>query len=163
MRPHRRFARCSCQNAALTLHLGLLASAADSCCIFTLAVRQPPVFSSCLEIYYSCVTRYNTKQVFTAEQELSWKNYLITSAITHYGLTRITPFLTHGKKISPRASSKHWLHFFRCLEYVNTFFDNLEQAMAQLGKNYSPSNIYNLILKRSLFFCQNKKVQIIQR
>ena len=29
---------------------------------------------------------------------------------------------------------------------------NLEQAMAQLGKNYSPSNIYNLIVKRSLFF-----------
>ena len=37
------------------------------------------------------------------------------------------------------------------LENVNTFCDNLEQAMAQLGKNYSPSNIYNLIVKRSLF------------
>ena len=49
------------------------------------------------------------------------------------------------------------------LENVNTFHDNLEQAMARLGKNYSPSNIYNLIVKRSLFFCQNKKVQIIQR
>ena len=49
------------------------------------------------------------------------------------------------------------------LENVNTFCDNLEQAMAQLGKNYSPSNIYNLIVKRSLYFCQNKKVQIIQR
>ena len=35
------------------------------------------------------------------------------------------------------------------LENVNTFCDNLEQAMAQLGKNYSPSNIYNLIVKRS--------------
>ena len=30
-------------------------------------------------------------------------------------------------------------------------------------KNYSPSNIYNLTVKRCLFFCQNKKVQIIQR
>ena len=49
------------------------------------------------------------------------------------------------------------------LENVITFCDNLEQATAQLGKNYSPSNIYNLIVKRSLFFCQNKKVQIIQR
>ena len=49
------------------------------------------------------------------------------------------------------------------LENVNTFCDNLEQAMVQLGKNSSPSNIYNLIVKRSLFFCQNKKVQIIQR
>ena len=47
------------------------------------------------------------------------------------------------------------------LENVNKFCDNLEQAMAQLGKNYSPSNIYNLIVKRSFF--QNKKVQIIQR
>ena len=35
--------------------------------------------------------------------------------------------------------------------------------MAQLRKNYSPSNIYNLIVKRSLFLCQNTKVQIIQR
>ena len=26
------------------------------------------------------------------------------------------------------------------LENVNPFCDNLEQAMAQLGKNYSPSN-----------------------
>ena len=45
------------------------------------------------------------------------------------------------------------------------FCDNLEHAMAQLGKNYSPLNIYNLIVKSSLFFffCQNKKVQIIQR
>ena len=49
------------------------------------------------------------------------------------------------------------------LENVNTFCDNLEQAMAQLGKNYSPSNINNLIVKRSLFFCENKKVQIIER
>ena len=38
------------------------------------------------------------------------------------------------------------------LENVNKFYDNLEQAMAQLGKNYSPSNIYNLIVKRSFFF-----------
>ena len=38
------------------------------------------------------------------------------------------------------------------LENVNTFCDNFEQAMAQLGKNYSPSNIYSLIVKRSLFF-----------
>ena len=37
-------------------------------------------------------------------------------------------------------------------ENVNTFYDNLKQAMAQLGKNYSPWNIYNLIVKRSLFF-----------
>ena len=33
MRPHGRFAHCSC-------------------CIFTLAVRQPPVLASCIEIYY---------------------------------------------------------------------------------------------------------------
>ena len=46
---------------------------------------------------------------------------------------------------------------------MNKFCDNLEQAMAQLGKNYSPSNMYNLIVKKSLFFCQNKKIQIIQR
>ena len=40
----------------------------------------------------------------------------------------------------------------------NTFCDNLEQALAQFGKNYLPSNIYNLIVKRSLCFCQNKKI-----
>ena len=35
---------------ALTLDLGLSASAASSCCIFTLTVRQPPVLASCIEI-----------------------------------------------------------------------------------------------------------------
>ena len=49
------------------------------------------------------------------------------------------------------------------LENFNTFCDNFEQAMAQLGKNYSPSNICDLIVKTSLLFCRNKKVQIIQR
>ena len=53
MRPHGRFAHCSCKNAALTLDLGLSASAAGLCCIFTLAWRQPPVLASCIEIYYS--------------------------------------------------------------------------------------------------------------
>ena len=63
-----------------------------------------------------------------------------------------------------QSTDKHWLHFFfKRVEYVNTFVDNLKQVMAQLGKNYSPSNIYNLIVKRSLFFCENKKVEIIQR
>ena len=52
MWPHRRFAHCSCKNAALNLDLGLSASAAGSCCIFTLAVRQPPVLASYIEIYY---------------------------------------------------------------------------------------------------------------
>ena len=47
------------------------------------------------------------------------------------------------------------------LKNVNTFSDNLEQAIEQLGKNYAPLNIYNLIVKRSLFLYQNKKVQII--
>ena len=37
---------------ALTFDLGLSASVAGSCCIFTLAVRQPPVLASCIEIYY---------------------------------------------------------------------------------------------------------------
>ena len=38
----------------------------------------------------SCVLRYNTKEFFTAEEELSLKNYLITSAKLHFGVTRIT-------------------------------------------------------------------------
>ena len=40
----------TCKNAALTLDLGLSASAAGSCCVFTLAVRQPPVLASYIEI-----------------------------------------------------------------------------------------------------------------
>ena len=52
MRPHGRFAHCSCKNAAWTLDLGL-SEVDGSCCIFTLAVRQPPVLASCIEIYYS--------------------------------------------------------------------------------------------------------------
>ena len=50
--PHGRFAHCSCKNTAWTLDLGLSASAAGSCCSFTLVVRQPPVLASCIEIYY---------------------------------------------------------------------------------------------------------------
>ena len=53
LRPHGQFAHCSCKHATLTLDLGLSVSAAGSCCIFTLAVRQPPVLASCIEIYYS--------------------------------------------------------------------------------------------------------------
>ena len=44
MRPHGRFAHCSCKNVALTL--------TGSCCIFTLAVRQPPALASRIGIYY---------------------------------------------------------------------------------------------------------------
>ena len=39
---------CMCK----VLDLGLSASGAGSCCFFTLAVRQPPVLASCIEIYY---------------------------------------------------------------------------------------------------------------
>ena len=41
----------------------------------------------------SCVLRYNTKQIFTAEQELSLKNYLITSAKMHFGLSLLNFFI----------------------------------------------------------------------
>ena len=37
----------------MQLLLSISASVAGSCCIFTLAVRQPPVLASCIEIYYS--------------------------------------------------------------------------------------------------------------
>ena len=50
-------------------------------------------------------------------------------------------------------------HALGRLENVNTFCDNLEQAMAQLGKSYSPSNISNLIVKRSLCFVKIKKYE----
>ena len=50
MRPHGRFAYWSCEKAAFTLKLSLAASA--SYCIFTLAVREPSVLASCIEIYY---------------------------------------------------------------------------------------------------------------
>ena len=36
MRPHGRFSQCSCKNA----------------------VRQPPVLTSCIEIYYSCTVHF---------------------------------------------------------------------------------------------------------
>ena len=40
-----------------------------------------------------CVLRYNTKQVFAAEQELSLTNYLITSAKIHFGLSLLNFFV----------------------------------------------------------------------
>ena len=53
MRPHGRFAHCSCKNAALTLDFDLSTSAAGSRCIFTLGGRQSTVLASRIEIYYS--------------------------------------------------------------------------------------------------------------
>ena len=58
--PHERFAHCPCKNATLTLDLSLSGSAAGSCCIFALAVRQPPVLASGIEIYYSHIYDKNT-------------------------------------------------------------------------------------------------------
>ena len=52
MRPHGRFAHCSCKNSAWTRGRGRQAEVEGSCWIFTLAVRQPPVLPSCIEIYY---------------------------------------------------------------------------------------------------------------
>ena len=71
MKPHGRFAHCSCKNAALTLDLGLSASAAGSCCIFTLAVRQPPVLASCIEIYYFQQMHKNS---FLVPVKCPWEN-----------------------------------------------------------------------------------------
>ena len=48
------------------------------------------------------------------------------------------------------------------LENVNTFCDNLEQAMAQLGEKLFAFEYLQCNCKKE-FFCQNKKVQIIQR
>ena len=125
-----------------------------------------------------CAPRYNTKQVFSAEQEMSLKNYLIASEKMYFGLTRTTfskfayDFAVVNSITVPdswkknQSAGKSWLQSFfkrhpdlsirkpeatnlpRCTSFyetnVNTFFDNLEQAMAQLGENYSPSNIFNL-------------------
>ena len=53
MRPQGRFAHCSCKNVAWTRGRGRRqAEVEGECCIFTLAVRQPPVLASCIEIYY---------------------------------------------------------------------------------------------------------------
>ena len=69
MRPHRRFAHCSCKNAALSLDFGLSASAAGSYCIFTLAVRQPPVLASCIEIYYFDIFNMVFLQIFVISRK----------------------------------------------------------------------------------------------
>ena len=42
----------------------------------------------------SCVPHYNIKQVVTAEQELSLKNHLITSAKMHFCLSLLNFFYT---------------------------------------------------------------------
>ena len=52
MRLHGRFAQCSCKNAAGTCGRGRQAEVEGKCCIFILAVRQPPVLASSIEIYY---------------------------------------------------------------------------------------------------------------
>ena len=52
MRPHERFAHCSCKKIGWTRGQGRQAEVEGECCIFTLAVRQPPVLASRIEIYY---------------------------------------------------------------------------------------------------------------
>ena len=63
---------------ALTLDLGLSAAAAGSCCIFTLAVRQPPVLASCIEIYYISTAGYFSVSKYIKNmtfEEFSFKNF----------------------------------------------------------------------------------------
>ena len=61
----------------------------------------------------------------------------------HFGLTRITfAKFAHSFAVDNsingtnlwkknQSTDKHWLHFFfKRVEYVNMFFNNLEQAMA---------------------------------
>ena len=80
----------------------------------------------------SCVPCHNTKQVFRAEQELLLKDYLITPAKMHFGLTRVTfakfaySFADVNSITIPdswktnQSTGKHWLHFFfKRVEYVN--------------------------------------------
>ena len=96
MRPHGRFAHCSCKNAALTLDLGLSVSAAGSCCIFTLAVRQPPVLASCIEIYY-----YWRVRVFSTNRRWVHSGSRRRVLKTHDSIKSLSPvvhtlfFITH--------------------------------------------------------------------
>ena len=82
MRPYGRFALCSCKNATLALDLGLSTSGAGSCCIFTLAVRQPPVLASCIEIYYyetimSIWTLISGKKNFAESWLPQWESKIV--------------------------------------------------------------------------------------
>ena len=51
----KNFGKINSKTKIHTLDLGLSASDAGSCCIFTLAVRQPP---SCIEIYYFLIDEF---------------------------------------------------------------------------------------------------------
>ena len=57
MRPHGRFAHCSCKNAAFTLDLGLLASAAGSC-------GQPGLHLQCANRpFWPLVSKYTILEI----------------------------------------------------------------------------------------------------
>ena len=82
MRPLGRFAHCSCKNGALTLDLGLSALTAGLCCIFTLAVRPPPVLASCIEIYYFITPPWFRSVFMPVEQDhncVFWAVWVQTS------------------------------------------------------------------------------------
>ena len=56
MRPHGRFAHCSCENAALILSLGLSTSTAGLCCIPTRSAR-----SACFGLLYRNILLFYLK------------------------------------------------------------------------------------------------------
>ena len=74
MRPHARFAHYSCKNVALTRGRGWEADVEGSCCIFKLAVRQPPVLASYIEIYYYFILLiWMYRRLYNySNEDLSW-------------------------------------------------------------------------------------------
>ena len=86
----------SCEKAALTLNLGLAASAADSNCIFTLAVHEPPVLASCIEIYnffYKLSVWWESKKKNNTDERASRKN---RNRLTRYSRYIAEPVRTAG-------------------------------------------------------------------
>ena len=69
MRPHGRFAHCSCKNA----------------------VRQPPVFAACIKIYYYCIIilfarifwKYETNYKIEGRNRISKKDIILKFHLLH--------------------------------------------------------------------------------
>ena len=118
MRPQWRFAHCSCKNSERTRGRGWQAKIEGKCCIFTLAVPQPPVLASCIEMYYcNAVLKdqfraYNFffKLIFLYKEK-NWLNIYFSEKKSQFPNAILPIWLKMKKAIKILENWKKWIFF----------------------------------------------------
>ena len=108
-----RLAHCKCKNAALTLDLGLSASAARSCCIFTRAVSESPVWPHVLNhIFLYKFMRTRVGSPFTSKMR---RNSTSLDSCQHDDIKIVTVSVARRRWTAPL---KHFTTFYALLKHV---------------------------------------------